>query len=241
MDYLEFSDLVELTALDPELVRYAEVLGDQAAETMDILVRDVIAGGTNVMYAGSATSRVTVAATDKLTVAEIKKARRQFKKNGVKPLSGGDYVLVISPDQEFDLYADTTFAAAMQNRSDIGTLYSGEIARLFGFRIVVVPNAKVFEGAGATGANVHAAIALGADAYGLIDIDGSGAVKNIIKPLGSSGTADALDQRQTTGWKVTAFAAKRLQEQAIIRIETGVTGNGGQGGLGTVGLNGLPS
>jgi len=222
-DYLMFSDMVKLTALDPSLVEYAEVLGDQAGETLDVLTRDELASGTNVFYAGANTARNTIASTDVLTLTLLKKVRRFFKKNKVKPMSDGYYVLLISPDTEYDLYADPDFKAYMQNRTDVKTIYDGEIGTVFGFRIIVTPNAKVFTGAGNLGVDVHASIALGADAYGEVSIEGNGNVQNIIKPLGSSGTEDALNQRQTTGWKVNAWTVKRLQELAICRIEHGVS------------------
>jgi hypothetical protein len=41
-----------------------------------------------------------------------------------------------------------------------------------------------------------------------------------VKPLGSSGVADALNQRQSIGWKINAFVAKRLKEEAIVRVES---------------------
>ena len=44
----------------------------------------------------------------------------------------------------------------------------------------------------------------------------------IVKPLGSSGTADPLNQRSTIGWK-SFFTAVRLNELAICRIETAAT------------------
>jgi len=42
-------------------------------------------------------------------------------------------------------------------------------------------------------------------------------VKNIIKPLGSAGTADPLNQRATSGWKAT-FVAKILNNAFMTRI-----------------------
>ncbi|MCL2695269.1 MAG: N4-gp56 family major capsid protein [Clostridiales bacterium] len=71
---------------------------------------------------------------------------------------------------------------------------------------------------------VHATLVFGADAYGVIDIDGSGTVETIIKPHGSSGSLDPLNQRATVGAKVAAYAAKILNPLWIVRIEHGVSG-----------------
>ena len=72
-------------------------------------------------------------------------------------------------------------------------------------------------------AEVHVTLVFGADAYGVIDVDGSGAVETIIKPCGSEGSADPLNQRSTVGAKVAAYAAKVLNPLWIVRIEHGVS------------------
>ena len=71
--------------------------------------------------------------------------------------------------------------------------------------------------------DVHATLVFGADAYGTVDIDGSGDLETIIKPRGSEGSADPLNQRSTVGAKVAAYAAKVLQPLWIVRIEHGVS------------------
>ncbi len=67
--------------------------------------------------------------------------------------------------------------------------------------------------------DVHCTLVFGKDAYGVIDVDGKGAVQLIVKPHGSSGTADPLDQRATIGAKVTAYTAAILNELWLVRIE----------------------
>ena len=74
-------------------------------------------------------------------------------------------------------------------------------------------------GANFTQPDVHATLVFGADAYGVIDIDGSGTMETIIKPHGSEGSGDPLNQRATVGAKVAAYAAKVLNPLWIVRIE----------------------
>lgn len=71
--------------------------------------------------------------------------------------------------------------------------------------------------------SVHSTLVFGADAYGTIDIGGSGAVQSILKGLGSAGAADPLEQRATMGAKIMAYTATILNELWIVRIEHGVT------------------
>lgn len=66
---------------------------------------------------------------------------------------------------------------------------------------------------------VHATLIFGRDAYGMVDVAGKGALLTIIKPHGSAGTSDPLDQRATVGAKVAAYAATILNELWILRIE----------------------
>ena len=46
--------------------------------------------------------------------------------------------------------------------------------------------------------------------------------KIIVKRASESGTSDPLEQRNTIGWK-NFFTAKRLNEMAMVRIETGAS------------------
>jgi len=78
--------------------------------------------------------------------------------------------------------------------------------------------------AAGVGAEVHAALVFGADAYGIVDVDGNGAMETIIKPCGSSGSLDPLNQRATVGAKVAAYAVKILNPLWLVKIEHCVSG-----------------
>ena len=73
-------------------------------------------------------------------------------------------------------------------------------------------------GAGANGRDVYGTLILVADAYGVTEVTGGG-LQHIVKQLGSSGTADPLNQRATAGWKAIKVA-ERLVEQYMIRLES---------------------
>jgi N4-gp56 family major capsid protein len=221
-DFIEISDVLDMVAIDPVLDEMTDVLGEQASRTLDTIVRDIVVAGTTVQYAAGRVSRVTVAAGDNLTVAEIRKAVRTLKRNNVKPLEGGDYVAIVEPGTTYDLQGDAKWEAAAQYAGS-KQIFSGEMGRLYGVRFVETSLAKKFAGAGAASVDVYATLVIGRDAYGIIDISGSGNVENIVKPKGSSGTADPLNQRSTTGWKAM-FTAKVLEQLAMVRIEHTVSG-----------------
>lgn len=75
--------------------------------------------------------------------------------------------------------------------------------------------------AGKTGIEVASTIIFGRDAYGVVSIDALANARAIVKPAGSAGTSDPLDQISTIGWKIDAFASKILQQSWLVRIEHG--------------------
>ena len=86
-------------------------------------------------------------------------------------------------------------------------------------------HAGIYPTGGGNEIDVHATIIYGQKAFGCVTL-GSKKKPNfkiIVKPLGSSGTADPLDQRGTIAWKVPFFAAAVLQDDFIVRIEHGVS------------------
>lgn len=216
--YLEFSDLVDVTMVDPILKEYTVELSRSARETLDILVREELNAGSNVMYANDKVDRASLDVGDKPTIDDFRKMVLSMKKNHVRPAFQGKYVAFVSPEVAFDLMDDPKFLKAYEIGQNNKPLIRGEIADVYGIKFIEVVNAKTFDnGAGVT---VHSSIVIGEQAYGITKIQGNGDVKVIIKALGSAGTADPLDQRQTIGWKVNAFVAKRLEEAAIFRYES---------------------
>lgn len=225
--YVELSDMVMLTAIDNNLVQATRLLASQAGRTADTITREVMNGGTTVRYAGGAADRSALVggAADGnhyLTVDDIRKAARDLKVMNA-PKINGSYVGIIHPDVAYDLMSDPEWQKPHQY-VDTENIYNGEIGRIAGVRFVETSEAKIFTGAGASDRDVYATLVLGADAYGVTEITGGG-LQHIVKPLGSAGTADPLNQRGTAGWKLTK-AAIRLVEQYMVRIESASTFTG---------------
>ena len=89
--------------------------------------------------------------------------------------------------------------------------------------IVYSENAGAIDATSKKGTDIHATLVFGSDAYGIIDVDGEGCLQTIVKPVGSGGASDPLDQRATVGAKVAAYTAKILNNLWIVRIEHGVS------------------
>ena len=223
--YIELSDILLLTAIDNNLVQATKLLGSQAGRTLDTITREVLNGGTNVQYAeGQVTARNALvggqaSGNHYLTVDAVRRAVR-FLKVMNAPKINGNYVGIIHPDVSYDLMSDPKWVN-VKTYSDPDGIYEGEIGKIEGVRFVETSEAKVFEGAGASGVDVYSTLILGADAYGVTEITGGG-LEHIVKQLGSAGPADPLNQRATAGWKATK-TAERLVEQYMVRIETAST------------------
>ena len=217
-EYARCTDKLDLTHLDMDIMRRTKLFGDAGARSIDAVVREELAKCANVIYAGGKASRAELTAADKLTSRELRKAVKTLKKNHAQTF-GGYYVGIIGPDTMYDLQEDEAFVKVSQYQ-DKENIYTGEVGRLFGVRLVETTEAKIFEGAGASGADVASVIVLGQYAYGVTSLKGA-KPRVIVKPAGSAGTADPLDQISTVGWKMDGFGAKLLQPEYAVRIECG--------------------
>ncbi len=214
--YVTMSDILMLTAIDNTLLETTKLLGAQAGLTLDTITREVINGGTNVMFAGDRDARAELDDTCKLTVDDIYRAAR-FLKTQNAPKIDGSYVAIIHPDVAYDLMRDPEWID-VHKYSAVSEIFEGEIGKLAGVRFVETSEAKIFAGAGDDSRDVYSTLVLGANAYGVTEVTGGG-LTHIVKQVGSSGTADPLNQRATAGWKSTK-CAERLVENYMIRIES---------------------
>ncbi|MBQ6894816.1 MAG: N4-gp56 family major capsid protein [Clostridia bacterium] len=214
--YVTMSDVLMLTAIDNTLLETTKLLGSQAGSTLDTVTREILNGGTSVMYAGGKEAREALDEGCKLTVDDIYKAAR-FLKTQNAPKIDGSYVAIIHPDVAYDLMRDDEWVD-VHKYSATNEIFEGEIGKIAGVRFVETTEAKIFAGGGNGGRDIYSTLVLGANAYGVTEVTGGGLV-HIVKQLGSGGTADPLNQRATAGWKGTK-TAERLVENYMIRIES---------------------
>ncbi len=232
-DYVTLTDKLVFTTLDPVLSETAGILGIQYAKTMDELCRDVLSAGTTIQYASTATSRDTVTSAMKITKEEIQEAVKTLKNNEAEKItemiaagSGfntnpipSTFIGIVHPNTVYDLKNVAGFIPVEQYGQK--KALPGEVGSLDEVRFIETTQAKVFAGAGDSGIDVYGTLILASDAYARTRISGE-AVHNIIKPLGSAGSADPLNQRQTSGWKAT-YVATILNQAWMLRIEHAVS------------------
>ena len=219
--YVTLSDVLLLTAIDNNLLQATELLASQAGRTLDTVTREVLQGGTNVMYAQGGASRAALAYTsaasnNNVTFDDIRKAVRALKIQNA-PKINGTYVAIVHPDVAYDIMSDPKWVN-VKTYSDPDGMYEGEIGKIEGVRFVETTEAKVYKDAGASSRDVYGTLILGANAYGVTEVTGGG-LQHIVKQLGSAGTEDPLNQRATAGWKAIKVA-ERLVEQYMIRLES---------------------
>ena len=152
-DYIELSDVLMLTAIDNNLVEATKLLASQAGRTLDTVTREVLNGGTNVLYAHGKTMRgalvggdSTKANNDYLRVDDVRRAVRALEVQNT-PKYNGSWVGILHPDTKYDLMSDPEWQYPHQY-VDTNNIYSNEIGQIAGVRFVTSTEAKIFaEGA----------------------------------------------------------------------------------------------
>ena len=315
--HVELTDEIDWYMLDNMHQETAKLLADQAALSLDTISRDALNAGMNVQFTGANSARGTIAATDKVTYGDIKKAVRTLRRNNVRPFSDGYYHAIVHPDVVYDLTSDTMWVdvAKYQDKQpvekyELGTIYKvkffestnakkfetqtyiygstssivasadfdatnkclttaasiteDDARAMTGLLVYVqytsgsavntlmciervdaaagkiyfrwVPGTTVTNNwttakslcivptGGGNSVPVYSTLVYGQDAFGDIELGGTGKnVEIIIKPVGSSGALDPLNQRGTIAWKVKGFCSVILQDDFIVRIESGAT------------------
>ena len=224
-DFVCLSDVLDLTAIDNNVLEATKAIGHQAGLTLDTITRNVLQSGTNVFYCpkvgsdGSVTpvtSRSGLNATCTLTVDVVKKIAAMLKAANA-PKIAGDYVCILHPYVAYDIMSDPHWED-MHKYCKPEEQYEGEIGRIAGVRFVETSEAAVYSGDGCpAGLAVFGCLFIAEGAYGVTEVTGGG-LQTIIKQLGSGGTSDPLDQRSTVGWKAMQ-TAEILMEPYMVRVE----------------------
>ncbi len=219
--YTTLTDVLDLTAIDDNIQQATAKHSDSAVLTLDTITRNELNAGTNVVYAAKdgvrATSRGQLTAEHKLTYNDVAFMATMLKRNNA-PKIDGSYIAIIHPDVAQDIMLDERWID-VQKYKNPENVYNGEIGKLHNVRFVESTEALVTR-EGDDGVGIYSTLFLGREAYNVLDVGGAG-VEIIVKPAGSSGTADPLNQRSTVGWKIPMFGAKRTIEQYIWRFESG--------------------
>lgn len=216
-NWVRLSDKISMVGIDPVLTEAAALMGENAAETLETRCADVIFKGTSQQYAGGAASAAAIAAGKVVNSEEIKKAVRTLRNNNAKTMEGGYYIGFCDPSVAYDLQNDALWQD-ISKYNGAENIMKGEIGRIHGVRFILTTMCPT-DATTATAGTLHKTLIVGKDAYGVVDVDGSSKPEIIIKPTGSAGSEDPLNQRATVGWKAMAVTV-RLQELAMVCIQS---------------------
>lgn len=214
----QVSTFFELTSIDAGLKELIEVHGQNAGETMDTVLGTVMCASGTYQCAGLV-QLTALAATNTLSVAELRYAVKTLKVNKAPKFENGKYRAVVSAQGAYELQGDT----AAGNWINIGLynsaqnaemLKNGVIGSLYGVDIKESNNQFTV----ASGVGGYVSFVAGKGAVAEVDIAGSGNFRVIVKKPSSSDTSNPVDMFSTVGWKVDAYAAVVLNANWLIKI-----------------------
>lgn len=239
-DFVPFTDVIEDTHEDPFLMQISDVLGEQAAQTVETIRWNIFKAGTNVFYAnGSARGDVNTAVSLDLQRKCTRALKRQnanyhtavvastpaFRTEPVE----ASYIGLVHPDVENDIRNMSGFIPTKQ----YGTVtpWANEIGAVEDVRYLRSTVFTSFADAGGakgamisttgTSADVYPILYLARDAVGIVPLKGKDSLGvMIVNPKPAPG--DPLGQRGTAGWK-TMTTAVILNDLWLVRAEVAAT------------------
>lgn len=154
-DYITTSDMLNLTHVDPIIAESLRLLGDQAGVTLDTISRNVLVGGTNVMYAPKidastgaeteVTSRAALDLTAQLTVDLVDQVVAELEAANVPKFDDGFYHAIIHPYTKYVIMKDDMWREP-HKYVDTEAIYNGEIGEIGGVRFKISSEAKIWSG-----------------------------------------------------------------------------------------------
>ena len=209
---------LNLTSFNDVDTALADIIAYNAADSIDAVVAAVLtgAGNTNIIYGGNATTTNTIASTDTMTVAAIRKAVTELRTNKALPRIGELYAAYLHPRQTADLRAETGTGGfqALTQYVDRTPFVAGAVGVIEGAFVVETPRVPYAANSGSV--NVYKAIIAGREA--LAEAQGQD-ISTVIGP-----EIDALRRFRTIGWYYMGGFA-RLREAALYRIESAASIN----------------
>ena len=141
--YMSFTDELDLFHVDSKTQAMSDRLNRQAQLSIDTVGRDAICAGLNVMFPGAVTARASIAGTDLITYAIVKKVVRNLKKKGAQPFADGFFHAKISHDTYYDLSQDSHWIDVAKYQDD-SRVQKYELGCIYKVKFFEVDNAKVF-------------------------------------------------------------------------------------------------
>lgn len=218
-DRSTISRFATLTGIDKGNNQKIDVQGKQMGRTLDQLARDEMFTGATVQLAGGKAALSDIAASNTMTVAEIRKAIRTLEVNNAQEYDdiSADWILKVGPYTKFDLQGDSQWVDASKYRDNDRRLMTGEIGEIFGTKVLKTKQQKTE----ASTVTVYSNFMHGADAFGCYDLSGD-KPKLYIIPHTQVDSNNPTGAYSIVAWR-GSYVVKTLNANWLINIKTGAT------------------
>ena len=205
---------LNMTSFNDVDAALADIIAYNAADSIDAVVASVLTAGSNVIYAGTATSTNTITSAMKMSVQDIREAVTELRTNKALPRIGELYAAYLHPRQTADLRAETGTGGfqALTQYVDRTPFVAGAVGVIEGAFVVETPRVPYAANSGSV--NVYKAVIAGREA--LAEAQGQD-ISTVVGPQ-----IDALRRYHTIGWYYFG-GFNRLREAALYRIESAAT------------------
>ena len=200
---LSFSDV------DPAI---ANLIAYNMSSSLDVVIATILAGGTNVLYGGDATSTVEIVDADIITGNDIRKAVAKLRAANAAPKYGNLYAGYIHPEVAFDLRSETgaqSFEDVQKYTNSSEILH--QATGVYGGAYFMETARALVLADGAAGINVYRTNILGAQAVAEATAVEPGVV---VGPV-----TDQLMRQRPLGW-YSLQGWSMYREAAAYRIES---------------------
>ena len=207
---------LNMTSFNDVDAALADIIAYNAADSIDAVVASVLTSGSNVIYAGTATSTNTITSSMKMTVQDIREAVTELRTNKALPRIGELYAAYLHPRQTADLRAETGTGGFqdLSKFTDRTPFVAGAVGVIEGAFVVETPRVPYAANSGSPAVNVYKAVIAGREA--LAEAQGQD-ISTVVGPQ-----IDALRRYHTIGWYYFG-GFNLLRQAALYRIETAAT------------------
>ena len=130
--FMEFTDKVDFSMIDPIIATYSKEYAIVAVETLDMLARDTLLSLAQRFYANQKANLEGLIITDKPTIADLRLVVLSMKKALVKPRINGRFQVICSPEFVYDMITDPYVENFMRYNNTTKPMYeNGTLVPMF--------------------------------------------------------------------------------------------------------------
>jgi len=239
--YMEYTDVVDFSAVDPLLDEFSRLLGYQAGESVDLLARGVLVSGlANDIYANGTTDN-DITATDVMTYNLMVRAWARLANANARPLDGMNFVMIAHPFTVADMLRDPDIQTIFQADAQAGKenpFRTARVGTIVNMTVYQTSNAYSVTNTAVPPVDVYYTLVLGEEAFGttgfagreprdivIEDAQGNNTGRNVMPVeliFNEFGSFEPFNQIATIAWKFS-WAGVVLNSQFGVWIHHAAT------------------